>query len=128
MVFNVFFCVFFFFLCFLAFWGLGTPKIGFLDPENPGIRSGNPKIDQKRQIFDQFWGCLGECLGGVWRYFGGCLGGVWACFANIFVEFWTDLGGNNGLKKLKKKRIIMIILFCYFVLFLIYLYYYLTLN
>ena len=39
----------------MAVWGLGTPKIGFLDPENPGIRSGNPKIDQKRLIFDQFW-------------------------------------------------------------------------
>ena len=39
---------------FLAVSGLGTLKIGFLDPENPGFRPGITKIDQTSSKFIKF--------------------------------------------------------------------------
>ena len=41
------------------------------------------------------------CFGGVFWV----LGGVWGCFAEMFEVFWTDLGGKNGIIKLKEKHI-----------------------
>ena len=55
-------------------------------------------------------------IGGIW---GGVLGGVWGHIACIVVVFWRDLGGKNGLNKLKKKRSNKIILIFHFVVCLI---------
>ena len=61
-------------------------------------------------MFVGVWGCFGRCLG---RY----VWGVWGCVAWICEEFWKDLGGKNGLIKLKKKRVNKNISFFYFVMF-----------